>query len=111
MKGSVIILFMLCGLFQTIIKIPPEAVAKAFKQKFPSAINIKWKMEKSVHEEIIFNPKGKMPSLVKKSSNFWYVSFNLKEKEILACYTEDGHWISSRMKLTILELRDEVNQE
>jgi hypothetical protein len=87
MKTFVLTFLLLIGSIQVFAGKPPEAVAKAFKQKFPSAVNIKW---------------------VKERGNYWEVSFNLKDKKVFAEFTADGHWLRSNMKISITELRDEV---
>jgi hypothetical protein len=66
---------------------PPEVVAKAFKQKFPSALNIKW---------------------AKDRDNLWGVSFNLKNKKASAGFTSDGHWFWGEVEIPINEVREEV---
>jgi hypothetical protein len=87
MKAFVLAVFLLIGSSQAFGGKPPEVVAKAFKQKFPSAININW---------------------VEEPDNFWLASFNLQNKKGSIRYTIDGHWIWAEIEKPYSELREEV---
>jgi hypothetical protein len=67
---------------------PPESIVKALKQKFPSAVNIKWEK--------------------KKYYDWWEASFNLRDKKATASFALDGRWVQSTLEITDMELLDEV---
>jgi hypothetical protein len=87
MKTFVLTILLFIGSIQIFAVKQPEVVAKAFKQKFPSALNIKW---------------------VKDRDNLWNVSFKLNNKKTSASFSSDGHWIWGEIEKPINELRDEV---
>jgi hypothetical protein len=89
MKDFVLAILLFIGSSQIFAEKPPEIVAKVFKQKFPSAINIKWE---------------------KEGDNLWEAKFNLKKNRLSAVFTSDGHWIRSEMEISIVELREEVRK-
>jgi hypothetical protein len=67
--------------------VPPGQVLKTFKQKFPSAVNLKWHNDRGV---------------------YWEAKFTLTEKKVSASFTPDGHWIKSSMEISSAELSEEV---
>jgi hypothetical protein len=87
MKTFILTLLLFSGSITVFAGKPPESVAKAFKQKFPSAINIKW---------------------VKERDNFWLASFNINNRKASVKYTIDGYWIWAEMEKPYSELRVEI---
>ena len=88
---------------------PPELVVNALKNKFPSAINIKWAKQSNKHSEYTIDLNNDNFKLVKVSFYYyWEASFNLKNRRASAAFTSDGHWLYSEMELTVAELREEV---
>lgn len=61
----------------------PEAIEKAFQQKFPTAKKVKWEKEKS---------------------NDYEVSFVLNNKEVSALYSPDGQLKETETEISISEL-------
>ena len=88
MKALVFALILLIGSVQVFAQKPTDAVAKAFKQKFPSAANIRWQ---------------KIPY-----SDDWKAFFNLKDRNATASFTKKGEWFESTLEITANELNDEV---
>jgi hypothetical protein len=87
MKAFVLTSLLLIGSSQLFAGKPPEVVAKAFKQKFPSAINIKWTTD---------------------HNNYWMARFSLNNKYASSTFTSDGHWIWGELEKSIKEVREEV---
>jgi len=88
MKAFFLTVLLFIGSSQIFAGKPPEVVAKALKQKFPSAINITWIREDSYH---------------------WKSNFTTKNRKLSASFDSDGHWYLSQMEITFAELRiDEV---
>lgn len=56
----------------------PNAVQKAFSQKYPDAKEVKWEQE---------------------NANEWEAEFEIGEEEMSANFTNDGHWISSEQEI------------
>ncbi len=107
MKSILIAALVLFWSVQSYISNPPEAVSKAFKLKFPSAVNIKW-IEEENRTEWTSNFNGKIQKSVQDLPNTWKVSFKLKDKNATATFTEDGHWLRSELETTISDVREEV---
>jgi hypothetical protein len=89
MRCLVLAVLLFIGSSQIFAGKPPEVVAKVFKQKFPSAINIKWEQT---------------------GDKLWEVKFNLKNSRLIAVFTSDGHWVRSEKEISYLELREEVRK-
>jgi len=88
MKALVFALILLIGSVRVFAQKPPEVVAKAFKQKFPSAVNINW-------HNILY-------------SDNWKAFFNLKDRNATASFTKEAEWYESTLEIKAKELNDEV---
>ena len=109
MKAFAIIILLFIESAYIFTQKPPELVVNELKNKFPSAINIKWVKQSNKHSEYTVDLNNNNFKLVKVSFYYyWEASFNLNDKKLSVSITEDGHWIVSKMKISIAELRDEV---
>jgi hypothetical protein len=85
MKNLIIlsVLLFCFGLTASAQKNAPEAVKKAFLQKYASAKSVKWASE---------------------SANEWEAEFTLNGKEMTAAYENTGKWLESETEITSKEL-------
>jgi hypothetical protein len=88
---------------------PPVIVIKTLKEKFPSATNIKWGKDSSETTKYFIDLNKNTMKLTELSYYYyWEAKFNLKDKILSVIMTNDGHWIVSKMKISLAELREEV---
>ena len=87
MKTLIITIILTIWTCPNILDTPPKVVNQTFKEKFPSAKNIIW---------------------AKRDKFVWEVNFNLNEKKVYACFYIDGHWILTRMNISITDLREDI---
>ena len=103
MKTILFATILLIGSVQSFVKEPPPKVLKAFTQKFPSAMDIKWIEEDNIRKGT-FNSK----EYVQDNENTWKVRFKLKDKNASARFTLDGHWLWSELEKSLAGTREEV---
>jgi len=92
---------------QSSLKEPPNKVSKAFKQKFPSAMNSQWIEEGNITRGT-YNFMGKIYKSVQDHPNTWKVNFLLGNRKTLATFDLEGHWIEAQQEIKLEEI---VNEE
>ena len=78
-------LFALCSLATAFAATPPEAVLKAFKQKYPDAQDVDWSKEKNGEWEAEFELPG-------------------NSKEMSTTFSADGKWLETETEIEFSEL-------
>jgi tRNA U38,U39,U40 pseudouridine synthase TruA len=113
MKIILIALFILYG--QGSLKDPPEKVLKAFKQKFPSAIDVNWiEEENKVH--VTSNFDGKIYKYVDDHENTWTANFMYGGRKTSATFDLEGHWQRSQQEINwddigVKEVREAIKKD
>ena len=105
MKAFVLIILLSIVSVHIFAQEPPELVMNALKNKFPSAINIKWVRQSRKHYEY---PNNNLAFHKLSFIYYWKASFNLNNKKASSTFTSDGHWICGELEKSINELREEV---
>jgi hypothetical protein len=82
MKANFVIFLLIINSFQA--EVPPQKVANALKQKFPSAENIVWY-------------KGRLTKL-------WEANFELNKNKATASFTSDAKWLETTLEIPESEL-------
>jgi hypothetical protein len=109
MKIILIIIIIFFESTQIFSQNPPVVVIKTLKEKFPSATDIKWVKDSSETTKYFIDLNNNTMKLIKVSYYyFWEARFNLIDKNLSVSMTNDGHWIVSKMKISVAELREEV---
>lgn len=88
---------------QSSLSEPPNKVLKAFKQKFPSAINIKWTEEDNIFEGSS-NSMGKISKHVTDYENTWKANFILGDRKTSATFDLEGHWLISQQEIILQDI-------
>jgi hypothetical protein len=89
MKISTLVFLLLIGNIQG--SMPPQKVINAMKQKFPSALNIKWQKQ--------------------KYGDFWKASFILSKRNATASFRSDAQWFQSTIEITADELNTAIKSK
>ena len=61
---------------------PPEKILEALKQKFPSALEIKWN----------------------NSYGYWNADFMLGNRKTSATFDQDGHWLMAQQDIKLEDI-------
>jgi hypothetical protein len=94
---------------QSSLKEPSNKVLKAFKQKFPSAMNIKW-IEEDNRIRVTSNFMGKIYKYVQDDENTWNANFILGERITSATFDQEGHWLFALQEIKLEDIAvEEVN--
>jgi hypothetical protein len=85
MRKHIILSVLLVGFTITAVgqKVAPDAVKKAFDQKYTTATSVKWDSE---------------------SANEWEVEFVMNSKQMSASYDNTGKWMETETEITSKEL-------
>lgn len=89
--------------FQSFSSEPPHKVLKTFKQKFPSAINIKWTEEDNKFK-VTDNFMGKINKYVQDNENTWKANFILGDRKTSATFDLEGHWLISQQEIILEDI-------
>ena len=83
MKNIVILVALLSTSLLSFAGAPPKAVQKAFKEKFPSAIEVNW---------------------TKENATEWEAEFSMDNTKVSANFKNDGSWVETETAIATTEL-------
>jgi hypothetical protein len=98
MKTILVASIIFISSIQITLKEPPNGVLKAFKQKFPSAMNITW-IEEDNNIRVTSNFNGKIYKYVQDNKNTWKVNFMLGDRKTSAIFDLAGHWLVAQQEI------------
>src|SRR5664280_311728 len=88
---SLLVTILLILSVQIPLREPPGNILTAFKQKFPSAMNIKWTEDKSMF-------KGR------EEENTWEANFILADRKTSAIFDLKGHWLITKQEIKLEDI-------
>ena len=88
---------------QSPLKEPPKTVSKALKQKFPSAMNIKW-IEEDNKSIVTRYFNGKISKEVQEREHTWRADFLLGERKTSATFDLEGHWLLAQQEIKLKDI-------
>ena len=103
MKTILVAVILLNLSFQNALNEPSNDLLKSFKQKFPSAKNIKW-IEEDNRIKVTAEIMGKIEKWVQNDPNTWKVIFLLGNRKTSARFDLAGHWLDAQQEIILEEL-------